>query len=86
MNFLRLISKRGNQRGASFVEYLLIIVTVSLVCIVAVRYVGDAAAQKYCYISNNLEAGGVQIQEGDNTENDECSKVVATPAPTPDKD
>jgi pilus assembly protein Flp/PilA len=45
---------RGDDRGASLVEYALLVALIAVVCIVAVQFVGSAASTKFSAVGSNL--------------------------------
>lgn len=43
-----------DERGASMVEYALLLALIAVVCIAAVKTLGSSAAQKFTDVSNNV--------------------------------
>ena len=43
------------EQGASLVEYALLVALIAVVCIVAVKAVGNAASQKFSSVASVLE-------------------------------
>jgi pilus assembly protein Flp/PilA len=42
------------ERGASLVEYALLVALIAVVCILAVQFVGSAASTKFSRVGSNL--------------------------------
>ena len=42
------------ERGASLVEYALLVALIAVVCIVAISFVGSAASAKFSSVGSNL--------------------------------
>ncbi len=50
-----------DERGASMVEYALLLALIAVVCIAAVKTLGSSAAAKFSDVSTNVSgAGGTQ--------------------------
>ena len=47
-------SKENEERGASLVEYALLVALIAVVCIVAVRVVGQRVSQRFSAVSSSL--------------------------------
>jgi pilus assembly protein Flp/PilA len=45
---------RRTERGASLVEYALLVALIAVVCIVAIQFVGTAASAKFSSVGSNL--------------------------------
>ncbi len=54
--YLRTFASRS-ERGASLVEYALLVALIAVVCIVAVTYLGKSASSKFDTIGNSIAAG-----------------------------
>jgi pilus assembly protein Flp/PilA len=55
-NFMRrLVSVRDEERGASLVEYALLIALIAVVCIVAVSLLGSNASHKFSQVGSALQ-------------------------------
>jgi len=50
----RLLPKRTNERGASVVEYSLLLALIAVVCISAVTFLGNSTAGSYSELGNSL--------------------------------
>jgi pilus assembly protein Flp/PilA len=50
----RLGTGRRAERGASLVEYALLVALIAVVCIVAVQFVGGAASTKFSSVGSNI--------------------------------
>ena len=50
----RLLPKRTNERGASVVEYSLLLALIAVVCISAVTFLGNSTAGAYSDLGNSL--------------------------------
>ncbi len=48
-------SRVDDDRGASLVEYALLVALIAVVCIAAVTLLGSAASEKFSTVSSNLE-------------------------------
>lgn len=48
---------KGNERGASMVEYALLVVLIAIIAIVAIRMAGDQVASTFDTIASSLGAG-----------------------------
>ncbi len=49
-------NKKKNQKGASLVEYALLVALIAVIAIVAVRTVGQQTSQKFSQISSTLNS------------------------------
>ena len=45
-----------DERGASLVEYALLVALIAVVCIVAVSFLGDAAKSKFTTVGSSIAA------------------------------
>ena len=45
-------SRSGSDRGASLVEYALLVALIAVVCIVAVTFLGQAASSKFSSVGS----------------------------------
>ena len=54
-DYLRTFASRS-ERGASLVEYALLVALIAVVCIVAVTYLGKSASSKFDTIGNSIAA------------------------------
>ena len=45
---------KKNEKGASLVEYALLVALIAVVCIVAVRAIGTSASAKFSNVASNL--------------------------------
>jgi pilus assembly protein Flp/PilA len=52
-NWLR--AKAGEDRGASLVEYALLLALIAVVCIAALIFLGNQADEKFSEIGSNLD-------------------------------
>lgn len=43
-----------DERGATLVEYVLLVALIAVVCIVAISFLGKAASTKFSSVGNNL--------------------------------
>lgn len=43
------------ERGATLVEYVLLVALIAVVCIVAISFLGHAASSKFSSVGNNLQ-------------------------------
>ena len=48
---------KGNERGASMVEYALLVVLIAIIAIVAIRLAGNQVASTFDTIASSLGAG-----------------------------
>jgi len=44
-----------NERGASLVEYALLVALIAVICIVAIAFVGKSASSKFSNVGSNLQ-------------------------------
>ena len=51
-------SKVDSERGASLVEYALLVALIAVVCIVAITFLGDTASSKFTTIGNSIDVAG----------------------------
>ena len=51
----RVLARRGDDRGASLVEYALLIALIAVVCIVAVSLLGGNASGKFSQVGSALQ-------------------------------
>jgi len=51
-NWLR--SRFDGERGASLVEYALLVALIAVVCIVAITFLGSGASSKFSTVGSNL--------------------------------
>lgn len=56
--YARLMRILASERGASMVEYSLLVVLIALVALVAVTYFGSSLSETYSDISSNLIDAG----------------------------
>ena len=49
---------RAAERGASLVEYAFLIALIAVVCIVAMRYLGEETGEKYSDVGNSVAQAG----------------------------
>ena len=55
-NFMQwVVNRRGDERGASLVEYALLIALIAVVCIVAVTLLGGNASNKFSQVGSALQ-------------------------------
>ena len=47
-----------NERGAALVEYALLLALIAVVCIVALQFLGEEAAEKFSDVGNSINAAG----------------------------
>ena len=43
------------ERGASLVEYALLVALIAVVCIIALTFLGDSASEKFSGVGSNLD-------------------------------
>ena len=48
------IHAHRDERGASLVEYALLVALIAVVCIIAISFVGTAASTKFSSVGSNL--------------------------------
>lgn len=48
-------ARTKTDRGASLVEYALLVALIAVVCIVAITFLGDTASQKFNEVGSSLE-------------------------------
>lgn len=58
LQYLRtwLESKADSEKGASLVEYALLVALIAVVCIIAITFLGEEASSKFEGIGSSLEA------------------------------
>ena len=49
------ITRGENERGASLVEYALLVALIAVVCIVAIQFLGESASEKFSEIGSGVE-------------------------------
>ena len=49
-----LVHRTDDDRGATLVEYVLLVALIAVVCIVAISFLGNAASTKFSSVGNNL--------------------------------
>ncbi len=47
-----------SERGAALVEYALLLALIAVVCILALDFLGDEAAQKFSDVGNSINSAG----------------------------
>jgi len=47
-----------DERGASLVEYALLVALIAVVCIIAITFLGESADSKFSTIGNSINAAG----------------------------
>ena len=47
-----------SERGASLVEYALLVALIAVVCIVAITFLGETASSKFDTIANSIDGAG----------------------------
>jgi pilus assembly protein Flp/PilA len=50
--------RRDNERGASLVEYALLVAMIALVCLGAVAFLGEQPKKPFSTVGNSLSASG----------------------------
>ena len=50
-----LSSRARSERGASLVEYALLLALIALVCIIALQFLGDKASEQFNSVGNSLD-------------------------------
>jgi pilus assembly protein Flp/PilA len=50
--------KKKNQKGASLVEYALLVALIAVVCIVAVRTLGDSISARFSGMATTIDNSG----------------------------
>ena len=50
-----LVARTGSDRGASLVEYALLVALIGVVCIIAVSFLGQAASSKFSSIGSAVQ-------------------------------
>jgi len=48
------VHRTDDDRGATLVEYVLLVALIAVVCIVAISFLGNAASTKFSSVGNNL--------------------------------
>ncbi len=51
----RVLRREGSERGASLVEYALLVALIAVVCIVAVSILGNNASGKFSQVGSALQ-------------------------------
>lgn len=46
------------ERGASLVEYALLVALIAVVCILAITFLGRAASSKFSNVASNIDTAG----------------------------
>lgn len=46
------------ERGASLVEYALLVALIAVVCILAITFLGEAASSKFETVANSIDGAG----------------------------
>jgi pilus assembly protein Flp/PilA len=49
-------SKIDSERGASLVEYALLVALIAVVCIIAVTFLGHSASSKFDTVANSINS------------------------------
>jgi pilus assembly protein Flp/PilA len=49
-------SKVDSERGASLVEYALLVALIAVVCIIAVTFLGQSASEKFDEVGSSIDA------------------------------
>jgi pilus assembly protein Flp/PilA len=44
----------GNERGASLVEYALLVALIAVVCLVAIAFLGSSASQRFSNVGSSV--------------------------------
>lgn len=52
--FIKAHFGRDDDRGATLVEYVLLVALIAVVCIIAISFLGHAASTKFSSVGNNL--------------------------------
>jgi pilus assembly protein Flp/PilA len=50
--------QRDDERGASLVEYALLVALIAVVCIVAIQVLGESASEKFSEVGGSIDAAG----------------------------
>ncbi len=53
-NFYRRNARTDNQRGASMVEYALLVALIAIVALTAVRVLGQRVSQRFSTVASNV--------------------------------
>ena len=48
----------NNERGAALVEYALLLALIAVVCIIALQFLGEEAAEKFSDVGNSISSAG----------------------------
>lgn len=48
-------ARMDDERGASLVEYALLVALIAVVCIVAITFLGESASQKFSDVGSAIE-------------------------------
>ena len=51
-------SKTDSQRGASLVEYALLLALIAIICIIALQFLGREASENFADVGNSLDNNG----------------------------
>ena len=51
-----MLARCKSERGASLVEYALLVALIAVVCIVAITFLGTSAEEKFSEVGNSLSA------------------------------
>jgi pilus assembly protein Flp/PilA len=50
-------SKTDSERGASLVEYALLLALIAIVCIIALQFLGEQASERFNSVGDSLDNG-----------------------------
>lgn len=50
------VAQAKSERGASLVEYALLVALIAVVCITAVTLLGESAAEKFSQVDNSISS------------------------------
>jgi pilus assembly protein Flp/PilA len=58
IEFLRswVAARRDDERGASLVEYVLLVALIAVVCIIAISFLGTSASQQFSNVGSEIGA------------------------------
>jgi pilus assembly protein Flp/PilA len=51
-------ARTKSDRGATLVEYALLVALIAVVCIVAIAFLGTSASQKFSDVGNEIDSAG----------------------------
>jgi Flp pilus assembly pilin Flp len=54
VNVAKSVKKKGNSKGASLVEYALLVALIAVLCIVAIRTIGQKVSQNFSVTASTI--------------------------------